>query len=497
MKLNLIAVLLIVFHWSGALSTPLSGEDVKWLNRITYGINSQTVESYQKQGRKSYLDAQLNSGVDDKLPAAVSEMISKLVIEQKPVEIIVGDLKQEEQRIRKLPVKEKSKAQKARNRFMNSLVKESIQRHLLRAVHSPAQVKEQMTWFWLNHFSIFRAKGAVRYLLADYEASAIRPHVLGKFRDMVMATLRHPAMLVYLDNSHNAVGKINENYARELMELHTLGIDGGYSQQDVQELARILTGAGISWTDKPVKHLDKKLERYYLRDGSFVFNPKRHDFGEKQFLGKKIGGDGFGEIEQVVDMLARHPSTARFISHKLAVYFVSDTPPPALVERMVKTFQSSDGDIAATLHTLFESEEFVASLGKKISDPMHYIVAALRFAYDGQSIAELSPAIDWLDKLGEPLYGHLTPDGYGMTEKDWISSGQLTKRFEIAKQIVNSKLSSADKTAFLKAQKLSDKPLYQTIEPILSAQTKAALAKAASAEEWNSFLLSAPEFIYR
>lgn len=497
MKLNLIAVLLIVIHWSGALSAPLSGEDVKWLNRITYGINSQAVESYQKQGRKQYLDAQLTNPADDKLPAYVSEMLANLVIEQKPAEMIVQDLKKEDRRIHRLPVQEKPKAQKARNRYMNSLIKESAQRHLLRALYSSAQVKEQMTWFWLNHFSIFRGKGAVRYLLADYEESAIRPHVLGKFRDLLMATVRHPAMLFYLDNSHNAVGKINENYARELMELHTLGIDGGYTQQDVQELARILTGAGVSWTNKPLKHLDKKLERYYLRDGNFVFNPKRHDFGEKQFLGKKIGGDGFGEIEQVVDMLARHPSTARFISHKLAVYFVSDTPPPALVERVAKTFQSSDGDIAATLHTLFESEEFVASLGKKISDPMHYVVAALRFAYDGQSITELSPPIEWLDKLGEPLYGHLTPDGYGMTEKDWISSGQLTKRFEIAKQLVNSKLSSADRSAGLKAQKLSDKPLYQTLESILSAQTKAALAKAASAEEWNTFLLSAPEFVYR
>jgi len=496
MKLKLITALLILFNWSVALSGPLSAEDVKWLNRLTYGINSQTLASYQKQGRKQYLDAQLTERADDKLPADVDAMITNLVIEQKPAEMIVQDLKREERRIHRMPVETKPKAQKARNRYMNSLINESIQRHLLRALYSPAQVKEQMTWFWLNHFSVFRGKGAVRYLLADYEESAIRPHVLGKFRDLLMATVRHPAMLFYLDNSHNAVGKINENYARELMELHTLGIDGGYSQQDVQELARILTGAGVSWANKPIKNLDKKLERYYLRDGNFVFNPKRHDFGEKQFLGKKIAGDGFGEIEQVVDMLARHPSTARFISHKLAVYFVSDTPPPALVERMAKTFQGSDGDIAATLHTLFESEEFTASLGKKISDPMHYIVAALRFAYDGQSITKLNPAIEWLDKLSEPLYGHLTPDGYGMTEKDWISSGQLTKRFEIARQIVDSNL-AADKSAALTTRKLADKPLYQAIEPVLSAQTKAALAKAASAGEWNAFMLSAPEFIYR
>lgn len=476
-----------------ASAAPLSNEDVKWLNRMTYGINSQAIESYQTQGRQRYLDLQLTNQADDKLPANVNDMLSKLLIEQEPVEKIAQDLHREFQRIRKLPKPERRLAHKALTKSENQLMHEAVQRHLLRALYSPAQIKEQMTWFWLNHFSVFRGKGDVRWLVADYEKSAIRPHALGKFRDLIKATLRHPAMLIYLDNSHNAASKINENYARELMELHTLGINGGYSQQDVQELSRILTGAEVNWDNQPPK-LNKKLEPYYRHEGGFEFNPKRHDFGDKQFLGKKISGDGYAEIEQVIDMLAKHPSTANFISRKLAVYFVSDAPSVGLVEKLAKTFQTTDGDIAATLRTLFASKEFTDSLGKKISDPMHYVLATLRFAYDGQLLSEVDSVTRWLDGLGEPLYGHLTPDGYGMTEKDWISPNQLTKRFETAKQIVNNELSS---NSVLKNQKLANKPLYQIIEPILSAQTKVALEKAASPKEWNIFLLSAPEFIYR
>ncbi|MDD2722539.1 MAG: DUF1800 domain-containing protein [Methylovulum sp.] len=481
-------------------AAPLSGEDIKWLNRVTYGIDNVTLNAYVTEGRAGYLKRQLDNRVDDRLPARVAELIGGMRISTEPVKMTVSAFQEAHKRLKSLPVEQRNELKKATNQPLNQRINETMQRHLLRAMYSPAQIKEQLVWFWFNHFNVSKDKGALnKILVSDYEERAIRPYVLGKFRDLLMATLRHPAMLVYLDNVQNANGKINENYARELMELHTLGVDGGYSQQDVQELARILTGAGMNWTDN-YPRLNAKLETYYLHDGGFEFNPKRHDFGEKLFLGKKIAGNGFAEIEQVVDMLARHPSTARFISTKLAMFFVADVPPPDLVGRMGKAFLASDGDISATLRVLFDSKEFIASLGSKAKDPLHYIVSALRFAYEDRPISDMLPAIHWLINLGEPLYSHPTPDGYGMNEKDWLSPEQLTRRFEIAKIIASgkAKLTGGDvdpKT--LVTPVLANKLSYQALEPSLSVQTKNALAKSVSQPEWNTFFLSSPEFLYR
>jgi uncharacterized protein (DUF1800 family) len=282
----------------------------------------------------------------------------------------------------------------------------------------------------------------------------------------------------------------------------------------VQELARILTGVGINWSDKRPR-IKKELEPYYLAENGFEFNPARHDFGNKIFLGKPITHQGFAEVDEVLDRLVKHSATAHFISRKLAMYFVSDAPSNALIEEMAKTFQSSDGDIAKTLQTLFNSTEFTESLGKKVSDPQHYVLATVRFVYDGQTPTNMRPLIAWLTKLGEPLYTHLTPDGYGVTEKDWMSQGQLSARFQMAKTMsgYHAKLfeeqedsfsfsallnlfkdSAAKKTAL---PKLTTPLFYQGIEPLLSEQTKAALDKANNKEEWNSLLLSAPEFFYR
>ncbi len=493
--IHITSLFLLLIYWTGAVSDPLAVQDIKWLNRMGYGITSQAVAEFQSQGKKKYLEGQLAASADDNLPPSIQSLVAQLSIEQKDEEWVAKEFHNRHKGLKNLPTEQRQIARKARNQAAEQVLNETRQRHLLRALYSPWQLKQQMTWFWLNHFSVFSRKGNISVLLADYEDTAIRPHVLGKFRDLLMASLRHPAMLVYLDNSHNAVAKINENYARELMELHTLGVDGGYTQQDVQNLAKILTGVGINWEEKKPK-MKPELRRYYVRDGIFEFNPKRHDFSEKHFLGKTIKGEGFAEVEQVVDLLAKHPSTAKFISRKLAVYLVSDHPTPALVEKVAKTFTATDGDIAACLRTLLESQEFADSLGKKVSDPMHYILATVRFVYDGDTITDIGRINQWLNKLDEPLYGHSTPDGYGMTEKDWISPAQLTERFEVAKQIANSKL-SASRNAALVRQKLADKPLFKTLEPLLSAQTKAALEKAKSAQEWNTFLLSAPEFMYR
>lgn len=201
-------------------------------------------------------------------------------------------------------------------------------------------------------------------------------------------------------------------------------------------------------------------------------------------------------------MLSRHPSTARFVSRKLARFWVADEPADKLVERMTATFRKTDGDIVATLRTLFESREFSASLGKKFKDPLHYVASTLRFAYDRKFIANPRPAMNWLNALGEPLYGHLTPDGWGLNEKDWASPGQLTKRFEIAKWIGGGNAGLFDSedgtpTRSTGFPMLSNKLFFAAVEPILSRPTAESLDQATSQQEWNTMLLASPEFMYR
>jgi uncharacterized protein (DUF1800 family) len=313
--------------------------------------------------------------------------------------------------------------------------------------------------------------------------------------------MRHPAMLRYLDNEQNAVGHINENYARELMELHTLGVNGGYTQRDVQELARVLTGLGTNATDK-TPNVRADLKAQYVRDGLFEFNPNRHDYSDKELLGRRIRGRGFLEIDEVADLLSRHPATAQFVSRKLAMYFVADDPPKSLVEPMAATFQRSDGDIAATLRTMFQSPEFAASLGGKFKDPLHYVVSAVRFAYDGKPILNPLPMTNWLNRLGEPLYGRPTPDGYPLTQAAWASAGQMTARFEIARIIGNSSAGlfkparpdAPEQPAF---PQMATALYYEAVAQTLDPATRSGLEAAKSPQEWNTFLLASPEFMYR
>jgi uncharacterized protein (DUF1800 family) len=322
---------------------------------------------------------------------------------------------------------------------------------------------------------------------------------------LVAATARHPALIRYLDNEQNAAKRINENYARELMELHTLGVDGGYSQLDVQELARILTGVGINLGLNPgaaTPKLDAARQAQYVRAGLFEFNPARHDFGDKQFLGHKIAGRGLAELDEAIDLLSRSPATARFVSRKLAMVFVADEPSTALVERMAARFGATDGDIAQTLRSLFESPEFAASLGAKFKDPMHYVVSAVRLAYDDQVILNSGPMMNWLARMGEPLYGRQTPDGYPLVESGWASPGQMTTRFEIARAIGQGS-AGLFKSDGPQAQERPAFPLlanalyFQTLQAALGAPTRQALDQAASPQEWNTFLLASPEMMHR
>ena len=454
------------------------------LNRISWGLSTSSWQQAGKQGYLRYLEQQLHPA-PAVVPAEVQAQIAAMTIVQKPMAQLIAEMEQRRKDADAIADDTAKKtAQQAYQQELSRLAREAAARALLRALYSPNQLQEQMTWFWMNHFNVHQYKSNLRVMVGDYEDKAIRPHALGKFRDLLAATLHHPAMIRYLDNEQNAASHINENYARELMELHTLGVDGGYSQKDVQELARILTGVG-------------------LKQGSaFEFNPKRHDNGAKELLGQAIRARGAGEVDEALDRLARHPATARYISRKLVLYFVADEPRPALVDAMSAAFLKSGGDIAATLRVLFMSDEFRASLGHKFKDPMHYVVSAVRLAYDDKVILNTGPMLNWLNRMGEPLYGRQTPDGYPLTQSGWASPGQMSTRFEIAKAIGsgNAGLFKAEgpqpqeKAAF---PQLSNALYFQALQQTLAPATLKVLDQATSPQEWNTFLLSSPELMNR
>ena len=474
-------------------------DDVQWLERVSFGLDTSTVATYRRLGRERYLNEQLHPG-EDSLPAAVQAQIDALDVSHLDVAQRLGAVETQRKSINALADgPEREQARKSLNDQGNRLANQAVRRDLLRAIYSPNQLREQMVWFWLNHFSVFQGKADLRWLIADYEEQAIRPHALGHFKDLVMATLEHPAMLEYLDNARNAAGHVNENYARELMELHTLGVDGGYSQQDVQTMARVLTGVGVNPGDAP--RLKPALKPLYLRSGVFEFNPARHDAEAKILFGKPVSGEGFGEVEAAVNLIVNQPACARFISRQLALYFVADTPPSALVDHMAQTFLHTDGDIAAVLRTMFLSKEFAASAGQKFKDPMRFVVSSVRLAYDDRAISNTRPIVNWLNGLGEASYGHQTPDGYSLMEVSWASSGQMSRRFEIARSIGagNAGLFDAEDSGPAPSTgfpQIANRLYYEAVEPFLSAGTRAALARSNSQQEWNTFLLSSPEFAY-
>jgi uncharacterized protein (DUF1800 family) len=479
----------------------LNGQAILWLDRMTWGANDASAREVAAVGRERYLEEQLHSR-DDAFPATVQSMIAGFSISRQSLEQLVLGL-EEQRKAADATANDDAKkaAQQAYQQALTKVSNEAAARSLLRDLYSPRQLQEQMTWFWMNHFNVFEYKSNLRAMVGDFEDRAIRPHSLGRFRDLLLATMRHPAMLRYLDNEQNAVGHINENYARELMELHTLGVDGGYSQKDVQELARVLTGLGMNATAKtpPVK---PALQAQYVRDGLFEFNPIRHDYGDKQLLGRTVRGRGLAEVDEVAELLAKHPATAHFISHKLAVYFVADEPPATLVQRMANTFRQSDGDVAATLATMFHSPEFTTSLGHKFKDPIHYAVSAVRLAYGDKPILNTNPMLAWLNRMGEPLYGRLTPDGYALTQAAWSSPGQLVARFEVARTIGSNsaglfKPDARDAVELPAFPQLANALYYTTTTYRLDTATHEALDQAKSPQEWNMFLLASPEFMHR
>jgi uncharacterized protein (DUF1800 family) len=476
-------------------------DTVAVLNRVTWGVNDATVRRAGEAGIARYLESQLRPAAAP-LPPAAQAQLAALTISQRPLPQLVFELERRRKDADALVDDDARKlAQQGYQQELNRLAREAATRALLRALYSPNQLQEQMTWFWMNHFSIHQGKANLRAMVGDYEAQAIRPHALGKFRALLAATVHHPAMLRYLDNEQNALNHLNENYARELMELHTLGVDGGYTQRDVQELARMLTGLGVN-LGQTAPNVRRELQPQYVRQGLFEFNPNRHDYGAKQFLGQPVKARGLAEVDEAIDRLSRHPATAHFISRKLAQYFVADEAPAALVERMAQTFLRSDGDIAATLQTMLAAPEFAASLRRKFKDPLHYAVSAVRLAYDEKTILNAGPLLNWLNRMGEPLYGRQTPDGYPLSQAAWASSGQMTTRFEIARAIGSGSagLFKTDGPLALVQPafpQLANALFYQSLQALLSPATRDALDHADSPQEWNTFLLSAPEMMFR
>jgi uncharacterized protein (DUF1800 family) len=380
---------------------------------------------------------------------------------------------------------------------------------VFRALYSNRQLEEVLVDFWFNHFNVYEQKAQDRVLLSSYERDAIRPHVLGHFKDLLIATARHPAMLYFLDNfesispgvfeigpfaggagnlaqqlSRQARG-INENYGRELMELHTLGVDGGYTQQDVIEVARCFTG----WT---VRLPNTKPE--------FVFAGFMHDTGEKTVLGHKIAAGG-GEQDglQVLDILAHHPSTAKFISRELAQRFVADDPPQALINRMSQTFLKTDGDLRAVLETMFNSPEFFSegAWQAKVKSPLEVVVGAVR-ALQGDASDSFILAQRVAD-LGEPLYNKLEPSGYPNTDQAWLSTASLLGRMNFATALASgqipgvkvdgSRLEGKDAPAIARAL------LGRDVSPqTLTALEKGLDGSTPSSAAIASLILSSPDF---
>jgi uncharacterized protein (DUF1800 family) len=315
---------------------------------------------------------------------------------------------------------------------------EAIESRILRDVYSERQLEAVMTDFWLNHFNVYMKKSQQEpFKIPAYERETIRPHALGRFEDLLVATAMSPAMLTYLDNWRSigpgsiaadkakrsqrkgaqASEGLNENYGRELMELHTLGVGGGYTQADVTQVAKVFTG----WT------IAKPYE-----GGGFVFDPRRHEPGTKLVLGQKIRENGMHEGLEVLHLLAASPATARFISSKLAVRFVSDDPPPSLIDKMTNSFLASGGDIKTVLRTMFRASEFWApdAYRAKVKTPLEFVASAARAS--GLEVNNALALAQSLDKLGMPLYGMQTPNGYSWKQEEWVSTGALVSRMNFA-----------------------------------------------------------------
>ncbi len=386
--------------------TPGTSAELHLLRRISFGAKPGDVDRVHTLGLTAYLEEQLNYTA---LPDIENQLTGLTLLTDSPADLLQ---------------KEKDKAVNA-----GQMLGELVAAKFLRALYSPQQLREVMVDFWSDHFNLYALKNPTGLLLPGDQRDVIRAHALGKFRDLLSASAHSPAMLVYLDNASSAAKAPNENYAREIMELHTLGVDGGYTQFDVHDVARALTG----WS---VVGLQDANRLGADQVGRFVYRPLIHDNGEKLILNTRLpAGGGQADGDKVIDILASHPSTAKFIAKKLCVRFVSDTPPQSIMDKAAATFTQSDGDIQAVLRTIINSDEFAAAVGQKFKRPFDFMVSALR-ALDAQLTIEpdangqpRGPIFQYLTQLGQVPFLWPTPDGYPDRTTAWLSTNGMLGRW--------------------------------------------------------------------
>ena len=432
------------------------------LNRLAYGPRPGEVDRVRQMGLGAWIEQQLNpSSIDDAALAA---------------------------RLPQFPSPPASATQQELQRFGRQQIQTLAAQKVQRAIYSERQLEEVLADFWFNHFNVFAGKGRTSTFLPAYERDAIRPHIWGSFRDLLGATAKSPAMLFYLDNhlsvdpqaaelaanvarrrQANANGQpppaaqrrrgLNENYARELLELHTLGVDGGYTQKDIIEVARALTGWTIAQpgrgrqgapaarraarrqgaAQQPAQDQDMMM----AGGGTFTFTPRLHDAGEKIVLGRTLkAGGGIDDGERVLDIVAAHPSTARHIATKLVRRFVSDNPPEALVARVAARFTETEGNLREVVRAVITSPEFFAAehRGTKTKTPLEFVVSAARFA--GRDVADARPIVNALQQLGMMPYMCQPPTGYDDEPETWINAGALVTRVNVAQRIAPAQAAS-------------------------------------------------------
>jgi uncharacterized protein (DUF1800 family) len=424
------------------------------LNRLGYGPRPGDVDAVRRMGIDAWIQRQLDPGrIDDsRAEARVGALATATLptaelrkgyevprearreIQKKRAEMGENPSEADARRARREMVRKYAGEMKGSPRLV---VDELQQAKVLRAIYSERQLDEVLVDFWMNHFNVYASKGPERFLVGAYEREVIRPHAWGRFEDLLAATAKSPAMLFYLDNWLSSDPEatsfmrrtrgLNENYAREIMELHTLGVDGGYTQKDVTEVARALTG----WTIAG------------LRGGGeprFTFNARMHDRGDKLILGRRVKGGGQEEGEEVIHRLAAHPQTARFISYKLARRFVADEPPPALVDRAAETFRREGGDIRAVLTTIVTSPEFSAPAARatKVKTPLEFVASAVRAA--GAEVTNARELARRIALMGMPLYQQQPPTGYKDTADAWVSTSGLLARMNLAADLASGRV---------------------------------------------------------
>ncbi|HEX9501805.1 MAG TPA: DUF1800 domain-containing protein [Thermoanaerobaculia bacterium] len=399
------------------------------LNRLAFGPRPGDVDKVLEDGIDVWIDQQLHPDAipDRAVEARLQNMPTLLLSNGAIMDAYYKPLVQA-RRSRKADAAGEAPASTpelmAARQKGREVVEDLVAQRIIRAAESDRQLNEVMVDFWFNHFNVFIGKGPDRFMITSYERDAIRPRIWGRFEDLLTATAKSPAMLFYLDNARSRGGALNENYAREIMELHTLGVDAGYTQKDVTELARVFTG----WT------IDQ-------RSGTFIFRPRLHDNSEKTVLGVHFrAGGGIEEGEQMIHILAHHPATAHHIALQLCQRLVSDNPPKALVDRVAKKFLATDGDLRETVRAIIDSPEFwdPKQYRAKVKSPFEYVISAVRAVH--ATVDNPLPIARALQQIGEPLYGAQPPTGYSDRADVWINTGALMNRLNFALALAANKL---------------------------------------------------------